>query len=97
MKVPKALIHYEDMPDGTICRVSKYKYVQTGKRVWFPTPIMSGHYFTVHHFGIQLGQSSYHFHDDKLFIHFYLPYRDHVYLRIYQYQNVDMEEETIEQ
>lgn len=92
MKIPKALVHYEDMPDGTICQVSKYRYVQEGKRTWFPLPAIDGHYFTVHHFGIQLSPSSYHFYLDKLFIHYYVPSKDHIYLRVYKFQDLGKEE-----
>ena len=83
------MINYEDVVDGSICRVSKYRYVQSGKKVWFPLPEFPDHVrytYTVYHFGTILSPEDFHFHKGKLFVHKYLPYRDHVYLTIREFQ-----------
>jgi len=86
----KPLVHYEDRPGGRIARVSKYKHTQSGKKVCFTLPEFPQtlHRVSVYLCGEKLAPGvDYHFYEGRVFLHQYVPSRDHVYVVITEEQH----------
>jgi hypothetical protein len=89
-KSTKPLVNYYDTDDGHIARVEKYIYQQHGKKVFFELPPFPDgpRKVEVFHFGKKLlNEWDYHFHWNRMFLHFHLPYKDIVQVVVTRYQH----------